>query len=200
MTRTIGIEWLAEHLNDPNLVIIDASPTEEYLSGHIENAVSASFSAPDYLSYGINTSYGGGVDLFQDPDAPIPFQDGPPEYISEVLRSLGIKKNSTVIVYDNGGHYLATRLFWTLTFHGHENSFILDGGVHRWAMEDLPLVEEIPSVKKGNFVSSIHEPSSAVKREYVLANLNNPRIVFVDSRSPDFYYGSVWKYWLNRQK
>lgn len=194
MNKLVETRWLAEHLNDHDLVIIDASPTEEYVSMHIKNAVSASFSPEDYLSYGINTSYGGGVDLFTDPDSPIPFQDGPPEYIAEVARSLGVNQNSTVVVYDNGANFLATRVFWTLTFHGYEKVFILNGGFEKWTMEGLPLTEEVPKVEIGDFVPCIPGQNIVVSTEYVLRNLNNPDVVLVDANLSSWYYGGFLAY------
>lgn len=194
MKRLVDTKWLAEHLNDHDLVIIDASPTQEYMSMHIKNAVSASFSPEDYLSYGINTSYGGGVDLFTDPDSPIPFQDGPPEYIGEVARSLGVNQNSTVVVYDNGANFLATRFFWTLNYHGHEKISILNGGLEKWAMEELPLTQEVPKVEVGDFIPCIRDRSIVVSTEYVVRNLNNPDVVLVDANLSSWYYGSFLAY------
>lgn len=194
MQRLVDTKWLNEHLNDNDLVIIDASPTEEYVSMHIKNAVSASFSPEDYLSHGINTSYGGGIDLFADPDSPIPFRDGRPEYIGQVAGSLGVNRDSTVVVYDKGANFLANRVFWTLTFHGLEKVFVLNGGLEKWAMEGLPLTEEIPSVKKGDFVPLIPDRSMIVDTDYVLSNLTNPNVVLVDAVPSSWYYGSFLAY------
>jgi len=194
MTRLIETEWLAKHMNDPGLVIIDASPTQEYTSMHLKNAVSVSFNAETFVSYGVNTSYGGGVDLFTDPDSPIPFRDGNPKYVGEVIRSLGINGDSSVVVYDNGANFHATRVFWTLTFYGLERVFILNGGAEKWEMEGLPFTQEIPAIKQGNFVPSILDKSIVVDTDYVLENLTNPDVVIVDSNLQSWYYGDFLAY------
>lgn len=74
--RLVSAKWLQQHQNEANLVLIDASPTQDYLKGHIKGAVSCSFDKDHYMSYGINTSYGGN-DLINSPTDPLPWQDGP---------------------------------------------------------------------------------------------------------------------------
>jgi thiosulfate/3-mercaptopyruvate sulfurtransferase len=194
MNKLVETKWLAEHLNDSDLMIVDASPTEEYMRRHIKNAVSASFAPDEYLSDGINTSYGGGIDLFTDPDSSIPWVDGPLEYIGEAIRSLGINQNLTIVVYDQGADFLATRFFWTLTFHGHEKVFILNGGLSKWAAEGLPLTTERAQVKKGDFIPSVTEQNIVVSTNYVLKNLYNPQLILVDANRSSWYYGSELVY------
>ena len=194
MRRLLETKWLAQHMGDPGLVVIDASPSQEYLTAHIKNAVSASFDSEVYLSRGVNTSYGGGIDLFTDPDSPLPFKDGPPEYVGEIIRSLGINKDSAAVIYDNGASFHATRVFWTLSFHGLEKVYILDGGLEKWEMEGLPLTQQFPDVKKGNFVPSIPDQSIVVDTDYVLKNLGNPDVVLVDSNLSSWYYGDFLAY------
>jgi thiosulfate/3-mercaptopyruvate sulfurtransferase len=194
MRRLVETKWLAQHMDDPELVIIDASPSQEYLTTHIKNAVSASFDSEVYMSYGVNTSYGGGIDLFTDPGSPIPFKDGPPEYVGEIIRSLGINKDSTIVIYDNGANFHATRVFWTLSFHGLQKVYILNGGLEKWEMEGLPLTQETPDVEKGNFVPSVPDQSIVVHTDYVLDNLTNPEVLMVDSNLSSWYYGDFLAY------
>ncbi len=194
MTKLVETKWLFERLNGPSLVIIDASPTDEYMTMHIEKAVSASFGPEEYISYGINTSYGGGVDLFTDPDSPLPFQDGDPEYTGRVLRSLGINQDSTVVVYDNGASFHATRVFWTLSLHGLKNVHILNGGIEKWEMEGRPVTTRIPVVQEGDFAPRSCEPSPVVDTDYVLENLANPDVTLVDSNLASWYHGDFLAY------
>ena len=69
---------------------------------------------------------------FTDPESHIPFKDGPPEYVGEVIASLGIDNESIVVIYDNGADFRATRVFWTLSFHGLEKVYVLNGGLEKW--------------------------------------------------------------------
>lgn len=194
MERLVETKWLVQHIDDPDLVIVDASPTQEYLAAHINNAVSISFGSEVYMSYGVDTSYGGGVDLFTDPALPIPFKDGPPEYVGEIIASLGISNESTVIVYDNGADFRAARAFWTLSYHGLEKVYVLNGGLEKWEMEGLPLTQEIPDIKRGDFAPTVADKSIVVDTDYVLSNLVTPKVLLVDSNLSSWYHGDFLAY------
>ena len=190
----VETKWLASRLDDPNLVIIDASPTKQYLARHIKNAVSASFGAEEYLSCGIDTSYGG-TDLISDPPSAMPWTDGSPEHIQEVMRSLGINNDSHCRHPRRRGVFSCTTgFFWTLTHHGHKNAFILNGGLSKWVSDGFPTVQAIPKTKRGNFVASVIDRSIVVNTEYVLAKLFKPDTVIVNAVGSDWHYGSYLAY------
>jgi len=192
--RLVEAQWLKEHMNDPDLVIIDASGTADYIKGHIPGAVSASFSPEDYISHGVNTSYGGGVDFFTDQDAPIPFQDGPPEQIQKVLRSMGINNESTVVIYAMGADMLAVRFSWTLNYFGNKKNYILDGGLSKWMAEGYPTTTDIPEAGEGNFKASVHDPSIKVDTDYVLGALKKPDTIVVSGLWPNWHTGAALPY------
>lgn len=192
-SRLVTAKWLSEHLNDPNLVIIDASPTKEYLKRHIKGAVSASFSEKDQMSYGIDTSYGGN-DLINDTQNPLPWWDGPTDYLQKVFRDLGISQDSKVVVLDEGAHFHATRFYWTLTHNGMQNAFILDGGMAKWEALGLPTTSDKPSVKAGNFTCQPGDPSILADTDYVLSRQYKPGTVIVYAVTPVWYYGPYQAY------
>jgi len=194
MNALVETHWLAQNLKDPQIIIVDASPTEEYVSMHIPGAVSCSFGAEEYLSYGINTSYGGGVDLFTDPKTSLPFQDGPPEYIQDVLQKLGVNKNSLVVIYDNGANFLATRVFWTLSYHGHKKAVILNGGLEKWAKDGYPLTSEVVRPKKGDFLVNVFDEQIVVDTDYVLKKMLDPNVIIVDANLSSWYHGGFLAY------
>jgi len=187
--RLVDTAWLTQHMNDPNLVIIDASRTPDYVKNHINGAISASFPADKYLSYGVDTSYGGGLDFFTDPNLLIPFQDGPPKQIEEAVRSLGIDNGSTVVVYDKGADLLATRFFWTLNFFGHKKIYVLNGGLAKWMEDGYPVTKDVPTVKKGTFKASIPKPALKAETEDVLALIKKPNTALVSGLLPSWHYG-----------
>ncbi|MFH1058741.1 MAG: rhodanese-like domain-containing protein [Pseudomonadota bacterium] len=192
-SRLVSAQWLAQHLDDPNLVVIDASPTKEYLKRHLKGAVSASFSEKDYMSYGIDTSYGGN-DLINDPQNPLPWWDAPAEYLQKVFRDLGVNKDSKVVVYDEGAHFHATRFYWTLTHNGMHNAFILDGGMAKWEALGLPTVQEQPQTRAGNFTCKAGKPNILVDTDYVLARQFKPETVIVYAVTPVWFYGPFQAY------
>jgi thiosulfate/3-mercaptopyruvate sulfurtransferase len=192
--RLVDTAWLYQHMKDPKLVIVDASRTPDYIKNHIRGAISASFPADKYLSYGVDTSYGGGVDFFTDPNLLIPFQDGPPKQIEEAVRSLGIDNDSTVVVYDKGADLLATRFFWTLNYFGLKKIYVLNGGLAKWMEDGYPITKEVPTIKKGTFKASVPKPSLKADTEDVLALIKKPNTALVSGLLPNWHYGTVLFY------
>ena len=192
-SRLVDVQWLQKHLNDPKLVIIDASPTQDYLKGHIKGAISCSFDKDHYMSYGINISYGGN-DLINSPTNPLPWQDGSTTYLQKVMRSLGISNDSKVVVYDNGGHFRAARFYWTLTRNGAQDAYILDGGLAKWKSSGQPVVTEIPKVKAGDFTAKPVSKPNIATTDYILSKQFKKGTVIVYGVTPVWYYGPYQAY------
>jgi thiosulfate/3-mercaptopyruvate sulfurtransferase len=123
----VSTAWLAAHLTDPAVVVVDASwylpamnrnPQAEYRSGHVPGAV---FWDLDALSR-------------QDTSLPHMLPD-PATFARQVGR-LGIGNDSVVVVYDGSGTNLsAPRVWWELRLHGHDPVAVLDGGMAKWRAE-----------------------------------------------------------------
>ena len=192
--RLVETDWLSEHLGEPSLVVIDARATGDYIEGHIAGAVSASFSEQDATSWGYNVSYGGGIDFFLDADNAIPFQDGPREQIQQAVRNFGINQSDTVVVYDQGAHFHAARFFWTLTHHGFESIYILNGGLEKWLADGYGTTQEIPAPTSGDFVAEPPAPALEATTDEVFAALSDPDVVIVSGLTPPLHYGSYVAY------
>lgn len=118
--------WLAEHLADPNLVVVDGSwylpaanrdPNAEYRAGHIPGAVFWD------------------LDEFSDNATGLPHMLLPPEEFAEVAGNLGIAETMTIVVYDGDGLFSAPRVRWQFTTMGATNAVILEGGLPKWKAE-----------------------------------------------------------------
>ena len=133
----VQTEWLAAHLDDADLRIVDVrfrSRTRQgrgnlvddrdgYAAGHIPGAV-----------------FVGTVTELSDPQHPIPDMLVRPELFAEVMGRLGIGDNTLVVAYDGMGLPLAAaRLWWALSYYGHDRVRVLDGGLHKWQVEGRPL-------------------------------------------------------------
>ena len=70
-----------------------------------------------------------------DPDAAVSVQVAPPERFAQAMGSMGIGDETHVVVYDHAGGQFATRLWWALTYYGHDRVSVLDGGWNRWTAE-----------------------------------------------------------------
>lgn len=190
MPPVVSTEWLIENKDNPNLVLLDATGTFDYLDGHIPGAISASFKEEDAISQDVIVSYGGGVDIFTDTDSPIPFQDLPANKMQEIFRGWGINPNSTVVVYDKGADMYATRLMYSLRYWGIENSALLDGGLTRWTALGNSLSQEIPVVKPGSISIAAPNASMLADTDEVLTAIGDPNSArVIDALGHSYHYG-----------
>ena len=187
--RLVTTDWLAEHRADEALVIIDARPTSEYLSGHLPNAVSASFDESLATSNGRSVSYGGGFDLFADNKGPLVFQDGATKKIETALRKLGVRADSKIVIYDAGAHFHAARFFFTLESRGFNNARVLDGGLKKWSAEGREKTTAIPKPPAGDVVLSEPRAALIASTDDVLHALADPSSHVITSLTPEWHYG-----------
>jgi thiosulfate/3-mercaptopyruvate sulfurtransferase len=191
----IETEWLAEHLNDPAIRIVDmrglvrmtllepghdeaayAGSPELYAQGHIPGAI--------YLDW---------TQDIIDPDDPIPVQIAPPERFAATMARAGIGNDTLVIAYDaHPAMQFATRLWWALRYYGHDRVTVLNGGLPKWQREGHPLSTEVPSYPAATFTPHIH-PELRTMATDILDRLRNPQqnITLVDARDTAQYTGKT---------
>ena len=109
-------EWLAGHLDDGNIRIVDTDVVAAYQRGHIPGAVLV----PDNYE--------------KDPDTNA-VHILPPQKFAEMMESLGIGDDVIVVAYDNSRSLYAGRLWWALSYYGHQNVKVLNGGWRKWISE-----------------------------------------------------------------
>jgi thiosulfate/3-mercaptopyruvate sulfurtransferase len=167
----VDTAWLAAHLGDGNLRIVDmVSERRDYRRRHIPGAV--------YLN----------VD-----DARIKVAAGgyrlPTQAENERLVSdLGIGADTHVVIYDDSGGLDAARLFFTLDVAGHRATSILDGGIQAWRRAKLPLTAAVPQVARTDYRPA-REPARVANSEWVRDRLSDPTLALVDTRSAAEYAG-----------
>lgn len=129
-SRFVTTQWLAEHLNAPDVVVVDASwhlPTAgraaraEYLDAHIPGAVFFD------------------IDAVADRSSGLPHMLPTEQAFSEAVGALGIGDGMTIVVYDSLGLFSAARGWWTFFVFGAANVFVLEGGLPQWRDEGRPL-------------------------------------------------------------
>lgn len=126
----VSTEWLAEHLDAPDLVVLDASM---YLpnAGRDANAEYRAEHIPGAIRFDI--------DDISDPNSDLPHTLPAPHVFSSKMRKLGIGDGQTVVVYDSAGFYSAPRAWWMFKVMGAEQVFILNGGLPKWKAEGRPV-------------------------------------------------------------
>jgi len=165
-------QWLNEHINDPELVILQANFMKlDYDREHIANA---RFLWPEWLAP--NSPEGN----FNAPDVKI---------ATQLLQGMGVNKNSHVVLcHTRTDVSVAARLFLTLEHLGLKGQVsFLNGGLEAWKKEGFPVTKDLPQIGKGNFVA---KPGNLiVDKEYVLKTLKSPNGLVVDARMKRFYDG-----------
>ncbi len=122
----VSTEWLATHLNDPGLSVVDGSwylPAQgrnakaEFEAGHIPRAV--------FFDH----------DTVVQPGSSLPHTLPSPEVFATFAGSMGISQDDTIIVYDGPGLFSAPRVWWMFRIMGARDVRILEGGIDRWTAE-----------------------------------------------------------------
>ena len=170
----VTTDWLAKHLNDKSLVLLQVGDRKEYDAAHIPGAQFIQTSD-------ISTPRGQGLNL----ELP------PIEQLKATFEKLGISNNSRVIVYFSKDWVTPTaRVYFTLDYLGlGDRTSILDGGLPAWVAEKRPVTTDVSAPKPGKFTPRPN-PKLVVDSAWVSANLNKPNVAILDARNSEFYTGA----------
>jgi thiosulfate/3-mercaptopyruvate sulfurtransferase len=166
--RLVSTEWLARHLDDPALVVVESDEDVLlYETGHIPGAVK--------------------VDWHLDLNDPVTrdYIDG--EQFAALMSTKGIARDTTVVIYGDKSNWWAAYALWVFTLFGHPDVRLLDGGRAAWVAQGREMTTDVPqpSVTDYPLVERDDAPIRAFKDE-VMAFLGGQ---LVDVRSPDEYTG-----------
>lgn len=147
----VTTEWLAQHLGDPDLVVVEGSyflPDEnrnaqaEYLDAHIPGAVRFD------------------IDAIADHSTDLPHMLPSPVVFAQAMHDLGIGDTMRIVVYDAVGLFGAARVWWTLRLFGAKDVKILTGGLPKWKAEGRPV--ETGAVTRSPQTFAVHFDAKAV--------------------------------------
>jgi thiosulfate/3-mercaptopyruvate sulfurtransferase len=179
----VDSKWLASHLDDLNLVIIDTRDNITYRFRHIRNA--RPLGIERIISVADN-----GANLVVDGSI-----------AERIFTELGIDDSKTVIVYGEYGDPSAARVVWTLMYHGHPNVKLLDIGFRQWHKAGLPTTRQTPTQKPSTslFKSKINCTIRA-DAEIIKAKQSDPNVIIVDARTAQEHFqaripGSILHNW-----
>lgn len=168
--RLAGVGWLKANLARSDLVIVDASPAPLHRQQHIPGAILSQL-----FTFGPN--------------------DVPPALMETHLRSWGVSEGKQIVIYDQGGTYMATRLFWDLVQHGvpAESLLILDGGLSRWIAAGGEVTKDpTQAPRPGTIRITTLNPDVRVRLPEFLAATGDPRSnVLLEALEPSYYYGGA---------
>jgi len=166
----VDTQWVADHLNDPNVRIIESDEDPLlYASGHIPGAVE--------------------VDWVRDLNDPVRRDYIDKARFEELMSRIGVTPEMTVVFYGDKNNWWATYAFWVFQLFGHTNAKIMDGGRLKWEKEGRPLVREVPSYPRTQYVAKERDDSRIrAFRDQVLKHME-ARKPLVDVRSPEEFRG-----------
>lgn len=192
----VTTDWLADHLGDPNLRVVDATvfmqfpevggpPNVEsgkaaYEQGHIPGAVYADL-----------------LEELSHPDANLPFTVPPRELFIEKLTELGIGDGTYTVIYDQNAlvgesvaaSYWASRLAWQMRYEGFDGVAILEGGLQKWLAEGRDISSEKATYPQAEFTGQRHTDMLATKEDVQKA-MEDEQTVLLNSLSPDEFRGN----------
>jgi 3-mercaptopyruvate sulfurtransferase SseA len=164
ISTLVSADWLAAHADDPDIRIVDLRSAEEYASGHIPGAVYVDRSALQVSE-------------------PVKGVVAPAERIEELLGAAGIGSDTHVVAYDGSKGLWASRLMWTMDYYGHDNASVLDGQYAAWEMAVGVSSTDPPSVIPARFTITDIDTDSIATLEWLMAHLDDPGTVPLDTRS-----------------
>jgi len=190
MDSLVTAQWLSEHLDDPDLVVLDCSvsvkPGEdgiqiesgraEYEGGHIPSAAFA-----DLMG-----------DLV-DGDSPFNFALPTPEHFCDAMGALGVGDDSRVVLYDGSNSAWAARVWWMLRWVGFDRAALLDGGLGAWTAEDRPLSTE-PANRPTKQLTPAPRPELIADRDEVFAAIDNSAVHLIDALPEASFRGEMTMY------
>lgn len=165
----VSSKWLNENLNDPDIIVLDASQP----SGKTEANTLRIIGARPFDIKG----------CFSDDSSSFPNTFPSEEQFEEACQKLGINSSSKIIVYDSKGVYTSPRVWWMFKSMGYNNIAVLDGGLPDWINNGFE-TEAIVNVRytKGDFKGTFH--SEMIRSiDFVKENLSNSNMIIVDARS-----------------
>jgi thiosulfate/3-mercaptopyruvate sulfurtransferase len=166
----VDTEWLAGHLDDPNVRIIEVDEdTAAYEKGHIPNSLAWNWT----------------TDLHTDVGRDYIDQDG----FSGLLATGGVGPDTTVVLYGGNNNWFAAYAYWLLKYNGYDNVKLLNGGRKKWELESREMTQDSPSFEKTDFgIKGSVDKDIRALRDEVLSKLGG-KASLVDVRSPEEYRG-----------
>jgi thiosulfate/3-mercaptopyruvate sulfurtransferase len=177
MDSLVSTEWLADHLGNPDLVVVDSSwhmPStgrsgrDEYLAAHIPGA--------RFLD----------IDEVSDRSSPAPHMLPGAADFAAAMERLGIGSGDGIVVYDNSSTRNAVRGWFMLRHFGAAQVAVLDGGLGKWLAEGRPTESGEPPARSVRF--DAHEQAGEiVTKPQILAGIDSP---LLDARGKGRFEGS----------
>jgi thiosulfate/3-mercaptopyruvate sulfurtransferase len=190
MDSLVSAQWLSEHIDDPDLVVLDCTVLVEmdesgmrsvngeanFTSGHIPGAGFADL-----------------LDELSDSEAALEFSAPSPQAFAAAMAELGVGDNTRVVLYDNFNGVWASRVWWMLRWIGFDQAAILDGGLAAWTTAGGELSTTLKKRAVGQLSVSLR-PELMADINDVRAAIDDETVHIVDSLPAESYRGDYAMY------
>jgi thiosulfate/3-mercaptopyruvate sulfurtransferase len=176
MESLVSTEWLADHLGEPGLTIVDSSwhmpasgrsGRQEYLQAHIPGA--------RFLD----------IDEISDRSNPAPHMLPSAEDFASAMEKIGVSSDDRIVVYDNSPIRTAARGWFMFRHFGVREVAILDGGFQKWTSEGRPVESGEPAPREARFNAA--ERDDVIAKQHILGGIDLP---ILDARGPARFEGT----------
>jgi len=165
----VSVRWLEQNLARNDLLVLDASPAQVHAARHIPGAVNV-----DVFSYGA--------------------QDLSTSEMERRLQAWGIRADRKIVLYDQGGTYMAPRLFFDLYYYGvpPQNLYILDGGLAKWQELGGAVTKETTATAPGDFrIPAIREDARVRLPAFLVASGEPKQHALIEALEPSHHFGEA---------
>jgi thiosulfate/3-mercaptopyruvate sulfurtransferase len=176
----VSTEWLAAHLDAPDIRIVDAS----WYLPHMQRNARA-----EYEREHIPGAVFFDIDEIAELSSPYPHMLPSPEKFSARVRALGLGDGNRIVVYDGAGIFSAPRVWWMFRVMGHEDIAVLDGGLKKWKAENRPLTDAASRASARHFTAR-RNALLMRDRAAMLRNLETCAEQVLDARSAGRFHGT----------
>lgn len=169
----VSTDWVAQNANDPSVRLIEVSVEPGlYEQGHIPGAANVKWH----------------TDLVDNPRRDIVSK----EQFESLASKLGIKPDSTVVIYGDNNNWFAAWGAWVFKLYGHKDVRLVDGGRKKWELEKRPLETTAPAIKETKYAAAEPNQELRAKLPDVVAIADGKdKSALLDIRSPDEFSGKV---------
>lgn len=177
----VSTDWLAAHLRDPDLRVLDASwhmpgagrdAQAEYRAAHIPGA--------RFFD----------IDEIADHRSTLPHMAPPPEKFISRMRAMGVGDGHQVVIYDSTGVFSAARVWWTFRLMGKTDVAVLDGGLPKWQVEGRE-TEDMPPIPRDRHIT-VSRQNQLVRDVTQVANASKlGQAEIIDARAAQRFRGEV---------
>ena len=177
----VSTNWLARHLKDPDLRLLDAS---WYLPDACRDA------RAEYQTAHIPGARFFDIDEIADLRSALPHMAPPPEKFISRMRAMGVGDGHQVVVYDGAGLFSAARVWWLFRLMGKTDIAVLDGGLPKWRAEGRE-VEDLPPMMKDRHITTSRQNHLVKDVTQVAHAAKLAEAEIIDARAAPRFRGEV---------